>query len=99
MLRPTRFTAIVCLLLAPPLLTAQAPKADPKPDPKGVEGLWEGTLKTGAIELRLGFKINKNKDGKLTATLNSPDQGAKDVPLPDVTFADAKLTLGLPAAK
>lgn len=96
---PIRSAAIACLMLAPALLAAQPPKADSKADPKGVEGLWEGTLKAGAIEVRLGFKVARDKDGKLTATLNSPDQGAKDIPLPDVAFADAKLTLGLPDAK
>lgn len=73
------------------LLPALALAADP-PAKKGIEGLWYGVLKVGAIELRLGFQIGK-KDDKLTATLHSVDQGDVKVPMDSAEFADGKLTL------
>ena len=47
-------------------------------------GFWQGTLDTGAIQLRVVFKIKAKPDGGLTGTLDSLDQGAKDIPLSDV---------------
>src|SRR5262245_47632861 len=66
---------------------------------KGVEGYWLGTLKIGAVELRLGFNVKKKDDGTLTATMDSIDQGARDVAIETVTFADGALTLRSPAMK
>lgn len=39
------------------------------------EGSWEGTLDAGAVKLRLVLHVAK-KNGRLSATLDSPDQGA-----------------------
>jgi uncharacterized protein len=86
------------LALALPLVLCASLAADePKPAPKkGIEGIWQGTLAVGAVELRLAFKITKKDDGTLTTTLDSVDQGAKDVPVESTTFADNKLTLKMP---
>jgi pimeloyl-ACP methyl ester carboxylesterase len=46
----------------------------------------------GAIELRLVLKISADDKGKLSAKLDSPDQGAKDIPIDKLTFTDGKLT-------
>ena len=73
---------------------AQGPIA--KPRSAGVEGVWEGPLKVGPVELRLAFHVTKGKDSKLAATMDSIDQGATGTPSPEVTFADRKLTLGFP---
>jgi pimeloyl-ACP methyl ester carboxylesterase len=85
------------LLLAPlslPRLVAdESPKL--KLAPKSVEGTWEGTLKVGPAELRLAFKIKKKADGSLTATLDSIDQGAKDIPVDEVTWKDPDLKIEL----
>lgn len=70
------------------------------PEPKkGIEGYWQGTLHIGAIDLRIGFKIKKNDDGKLKATMDSIDQGAKDIPVQSAEFADDTLTLKMPNMK
>src|SRR5687768_11132267 len=39
------------------------------------EGDWQGTLDVGAAKLRLVLHVTK-KDGRLSSTLDSPDQGA-----------------------
>jgi pimeloyl-ACP methyl ester carboxylesterase len=52
----------------------------------GIEGFWQGKLDTGAIQLRLVFKLQKQPDGRLIGTLDSLDQGAKDIPVSEVTL-------------
>lgn len=81
------FRPFVPLLLLPALALA----ADP-PAKAGIEGLWYGVLKVGAIELRLGFQIEKTGD-KLSAKLHSIDQGDVKVPMDSVTYADGTLTI------
>src|SRR5260370_4781419 len=46
-----------------------------------VIGTWEGTLDAGAAKLRLVLHIDGAKDGALVARLDSPDQGATDLPI------------------
>jgi uncharacterized protein len=88
------------LALAIPFVLAIPLLAEDKPTPKkGVEGFWLGTLKIGAIELRLGFEVKKKDDGSLTATMDSIDQGARGVPIESAAFADGTLTLKSPAMK
>jgi len=56
-------------------------------------GEWSGTLTISGIKLRLLFKIRKTPEGNLTGTLDSLDQGAKDMPIDKATFEDDKLRL------
>ena len=58
-----------------------------------IEGIWEGKLKVPGAELRIVFNISKNPDGILTATLDSPDQGATGIPVEEVIFKDNTLRL------
>lgn len=67
--------------------------------PGGVEEIWEGALKVAAVELRLIFHLYKQKDGSYVGTMDSPDQGAKGIPLDDVKFKDDSLRLELKSAK
>src|SRR5690242_14280620 len=73
-----------------PLVALAAPAAAPN-----LDGAWEGALKVGGIQLRVVAKIKKSGD-KWTATLDSPDQGAKDIPVDEVKLEGQKLTLTLP---
>jgi pimeloyl-ACP methyl ester carboxylesterase len=66
---------------------------------KSIEGYWLGTLKLGAIEMRLGFEIKRKNDGSFTATGDSIDQGTKDLPIETVTFVGDTLTLKMPDMK
>jgi uncharacterized protein len=65
---------------------ATAPiKAEHKPaKPSDIDGTWLGTLDTGAMKLRVVFHIVNTEDG-LIATMDSPDQGMKDLPATSVT--------------
>jgi len=62
-----------------------------------IAGDWQGTLSAGGAELRLVLHITAAKDGNLTATLDSIDQGANGIPVSAVTLKDSKLSLTLDA--
>jgi fermentation-respiration switch protein FrsA (DUF1100 family) len=87
--KPNRFAklaiSVACLLLlASGCKTSAA---------KGVEGLWQGPLKVPGGELRVVFHVNKAADGKLTATMDSPDQSATGIAVDECAFSKGKLTL------
>jgi pimeloyl-ACP methyl ester carboxylesterase len=89
----TRFrTRIATLLigLAANVLAAQDKAA--KPAHTGIEGIWEGELPVGETKLRLVITITRKDDG-LAATLDSPSQGAKGIPVAEVAFKDKALRL------
>ena len=90
-------TVAACL----PLVANAAPAVVAQADSKAaqstgnLEGEWNGTLDANGTKLRLVVKIAKTKDGKLTATLDSPDQNATGIPIDSVeqTPTGVKLTL------
>lgn len=51
-------------------------------------GTWSGKLDLGAAKLTLVFHFSKDDAGKLKCSMDSPDQGAKDIP------AEASLSEG-----
>lgn len=57
-----------------------------------ITGTWNGTLKAGGQELRIVFDITE-KDGTYTATMDSPDQGARGIPMSDITVEDNNLKI------
>lgn len=71
---------------------------DTPPAGKDIVGYWLGTMKASAIELRVGFKVERN-DGKLSATMDSIDQGARNIPIDEVKFEEGTITLGVPKIK
>ncbi|MGQ9620587.1 MAG: alpha/beta hydrolase [Bacteroidales bacterium] len=76
-----------------------------QPDKNKLAGTWFGNLEVAAVNLRLVFNISLNERDSLIATLDSPDQGAKNIPLgkviliPDSLIIDAPLLLGRYAGK
>jgi pimeloyl-ACP methyl ester carboxylesterase len=65
--------------------------------PRPAEQTWEGVLKVGAgAELRLVFHVKEGKDG-LSATMDSPDQGASGMKVDSVSRDKTKLTFELKA--
>jgi pimeloyl-ACP methyl ester carboxylesterase len=49
-----------------------------------LEGAWNGKLETGAVPLSLVLHFEKSAEGKLSATMDSPDQNAFGIPADDV---------------
>lgn len=82
-----------------PSQTPAAPNAQSQSSTVGqpnVEGEWQGALEIAGVgKLRLIVKL-KRQAGRLVGVLDSPDQGATDLPLTDVTFADRVLRFVLP---
>lgn len=62
-----------------------------------IVGSWNGALNVGSAKLRLVINISKTDDG-YKSTLDSPDQGAKGIPVPKTTFEKSKLSFEIPAA-
>lgn len=57
-----------------------------------VLGDWHGMLDIEGMKLRIVFHISASQDS-LTATFDSPDQGAFGLPVSSANFADSRLTL------
>jgi pimeloyl-ACP methyl ester carboxylesterase len=64
--------------------------AQASPQPAGVAGIWQGTLTLPTAQLRLVVKI-RDEAGALTGTLDSVDQGARDMPIDTIRFANEAL--------
>ena len=54
-------------------------------------GDWDGNLNTGSGSLRVVLHISQAADGKLTASLDSPDQGAAGITIDALTFKEPDL--------
>src|SRR6185436_7400564 len=50
-------------------------------DSSPLQGVWKGTLNAGGVPLRLVVKISETSPGKFVGTLDSPDQGARNISL------------------
>ena len=59
-------------------------------------GSWLGKISTNGINLRLVFNLKLNDKDSLIATADSPDQGAKNIPLGSVILDEKKLTIKAP---
>ena len=60
-----------------------------------ISGQWNGLLKVQGTQLRLVFHVQK-QDSLFSSTMDSPDQGAKGIPVEKTTFEHSQLTLELP---
>jgi uncharacterized protein len=59
---------------------------------KQYSSMWEGKLKiNSAVSLRIVLKVFNNSDNSLGATLESPDQGTKDIPISSITLTEDSL--------
>ena len=59
-------------------------------------GSWLGKISANGVDLRLVFNLKLNDKDSLIATLDSPDQGAKNIPLGSVILDDKELTIKAP---
>ena len=58
-----------------------------------MEGDWKGTLQIQQAKLRVVLHIVKQTDSSFSATLDSPDQGAKDIPANAIQYAPPKVKI------
>ena len=59
-----------------------------------ISGQWNGVLEVQGTSLHLNFNINKNATG-FDSTMDSPDQGAKGIPVTTTTFENRVLKLAI----
>jgi pimeloyl-ACP methyl ester carboxylesterase len=83
-MRPLCALLIVCLLAS-----ALAAVAEPEEHP--LEGVWQGTLEVppSGFELRIVFRVAVEPDGSLSGLMDSPDQGASDIPVDRVALDES----------
>jgi uncharacterized protein len=62
-----------------------------------ITGSWHGLLKIQSLQLRLVFHI-RSEDGSLKATMDSPDQGAKDITVDQISYEESQLKLAVKSA-
>lgn len=61
-----------------------------------IAGHWEGAIQLPSGELKISVDFAAAADGKLSATITIPQQGAKDLPLSEVTFTNGDVTFAIP---
>lgn len=57
-----------------------------------IKGSWKGTLNIQGTEIPLVFNIT-DEAGVLSSTMDSPSQGASDIPMDETTFSENTLTI------
>ncbi|MFZ1683996.1 MAG: alpha/beta fold hydrolase [Candidatus Zixiibacteriota bacterium] len=58
-----------------------------------IEGAWQGIMTVPGAQLHIVFNLSRNADGTLLATMDSPDQGARGIPIDLATFENNHLHL------
>ena len=71
--------AFIKYLTAALLLPSLALSASAQSASSLLEGIWNGKISVGQTELSLVFNFQPADDGSLTATMDSPDQGAEGI--------------------
>jgi len=61
---------------------------------QNITGQWNGILKVQGTQLRVIFNINKTETG-FSSTMDSPDQGAKGIPVTSTSFENQTLKLSV----
>lgn len=63
-----------------------------------ISGQWNGVLKVQGTQLRLVFNVTKTENG-FSSTMDSPDQGAKGIPVTNTNFENQKIKFEVTNAK
>ncbi len=86
---------VVSLLLFLGVNNYVGAQEEQKKDEKQFTSLWEGKLKISSVSLRLVLKLFSNSDGSLGAFLDSPDQGANNIPVSSITMDEDSLKFAI----
>lgn len=87
---------IIFLLAGILLISLQTLSAQQRPDKKALAGSWLGSISINSVKLRLVFNIKVNENDSLSATMDSPDQGAKNIAMGRVTAKSDSLIILAP---
>jgi fermentation-respiration switch protein FrsA (DUF1100 family) len=94
-------TALLLVLALPPV-PSRAANPGARPDSTSAsqtapDQTWLGTVKFAGTELRIVFRVLADEDGNLTALMDSPDQGARDIPVDEVTMTADEVRFAIAA--
>ncbi len=59
-------------------------------------GAWFGRISANGADLRIVFNLKLTQKDSIIATLDSPDQGAKDIPVGPVSLDSKKIIIKAP---
>ena len=62
---------------------------------RNLAGTWQGVLNVGSAKLRLVLNVTRQADGSYKATLDSPDQDARGIPVDSMTVENTTVRLEL----
>ena len=92
-MKTVRTSVLALAMLCPILLAFPARAGSSGAEAPSLEGVWLGTLKVSAIELRIVFHLSVKPDGSLTGTLDSPDQGTAGIPISRIGVENERVTV------
>jgi hypothetical protein len=77
------------------LFAMLGPAAGALPAEQELLGDWQGSIDTGSGSLRVVFHLERDKEGNLTGTMDSPDQGATGIVIGSVSYTqpDVRFTI------
>jgi fermentation-respiration switch protein FrsA (DUF1100 family) len=78
------WSMMTCIIFTAASFTGS--QADVKPSSPALSGNWQGTLDAMGTKLRIVFRVAENPDGSWKTVLDSPDQGAKDIPVSETAI-------------
>jgi hypothetical protein len=78
------WAALMVLMLGMPSLGNAA--ATPKHQAAQIVGDWKGAIDTGGGSLRVVIHVTQDKNGKLSATMDSPDQHATGIVIASIAY-------------
>lgn len=64
-----------------------------------LSGSWQGALSVSGQQIPLVFHIKKTDNGTLAATMDSPAQGATNIPVESVSVAEAQVSINIKVAQ
>jgi uncharacterized protein len=78
------------------VVLASTVKAQDQVDIKSIEGSWLGKLDVNSVTLRIIFNLLLIEKDSIVATLDSPDQGAKNIKIGPVTLEGEEISIKAP---
>jgi hypothetical protein len=97
--RNSLLIALVSLLAISAGLVAIWQFMGQSPGASDLQGYWEGSVSVRTMTVRLVLKVDKAPDGTYTATVDSIDQGARDIPVNTITLSNRTVQFQLAALR
>lgn len=94
---PTRWVGLLVALIASPALIFGPPPVAAQPSPEALAGDWSGELDVSGATLRILFHFERSEGDSLTATMDSPDQGAYGIEAGPVRVAGDSVVVPVPS--